>query len=106
MHVHSAAITSASTEIERITDNHRHRVKSGNFTSALSPVTGDNLITAFFPWTDNGRNKNSVFPDALSRIQHAFIIQHLEGMISEWMKLRKRNLRDLLAPLVCPAFLR
>lgn len=89
----------------QITDNHRHRVKSSDFTSALSPVTGDNLITAFFPWTDNRRNKNSVFPDALSRICHSLIVLHLEGMISERMELRKWNLRNLLAPLIHSAFL-
>ena len=90
----------------QITDNHRHRVKSGNFTSALSPVTGDNLITAFFPWTDNRRNKNSVFPDALSRIQHSLIVLHLEGMISERMKLNKRYFCHLLASIICPTFFR
>ena len=90
----------------QITDNHRHRVKSSDFTSALSPVTGDNLITAFFPWTDNRRNKNAVFPDALSRIQHAFIVLHLEGMILKRMKVCKRNLHNFLTLSICPAFFR
>ena len=91
--------------VVQITDDSGHRGKSGDLACMMSPVTSNNLISAFFPWAHDGGNQYAMFPDALSGIQHLLIIQHFEWMILEWVHLCQWQFYDPFPAGIGSAFL-
>ena len=89
----------------QITNDGGHRVKSGDLAGMMSPVTSNNLISAFLPWAHDGGNQYAMFPDALSGIQHLLVIQHLEGMILERVHLCQGQFYDPFPAGIGSAFL-
>ena len=80
--------------IVKLTDDNRR----GFHPSQLSGVAsaGYNLIFTIRHGTGNKRKQNTVFADALHRVHHGFIVDHLERMIFEWHELIQRYLADFL----------
>ena len=81
-------------EIVGLTDR-QHNYPS-QLSGVASAMPGYNLIFTIRHGTGDKRKQNTVFADALHRVHHGFIVDHLERMIFEWHELIQRYLADFL----------
>ena len=78
----------------KVPHDHRHGFQSGKFTGIFSAVSRNNLLPAVFAGTDDCRDKNTVFLDAVHGVPHGIIVPKLKRMSGEGTKFGKRNVND------------
>ena len=61
------------------------------------PVSGYHFISALRVGADDGGVENPHLHDAVYRLLHQFIVQHLEWMVSERVNIRQRYLLYLFS---------
>lgn len=78
--------------VGKIADDCRDGFQPCKVCGVKPPVTGYHFISALRVGTDDGGVENPHLHDAVYRLLHQLIVQHLEWVVSEWVDLRHRYL--------------
>ena len=89
--------------VVQLPHNYRHGFQARQFTPSFSAMPGNQLIPALRTRARYGWHQHTIFPDAVCRISHAVIVQHLERMVGERMQLFQRDFLHLFPLGIVPA---
>ncbi len=90
--------------IIQITDNDRHGFLFRQLAGPVAAVSSNQFIAALRTGPCNRRDKYTVLTDAFRCFQHRFIVLYFKGMPFKGVQFCQRNLHNLFAPHIGPAF--